>query len=263
MSYFTHETQPESNILITCEHGSSHIPAKHLYLGLSQEELVGAKDWYDIGALQLAGAICNELDTNLVAATISRMFVDANRRLDGVAANPTPYHTDILKTKLLTVIDGKEKMVEIPGNKVPNHKEEEKRRWMKYVLPYQEKGLEMVSDIKKKHGRAWMFQIHSFFPVYNGEKRDIDIDVMFTNETEKEGTWLIDWLEKNSDYKIGLNAPWDMHDIPGVFDSVVEDPDVTLLEFDVNDDHLRDEVGIQKVGALLSQAIAELVAASS
>jgi predicted N-formylglutamate amidohydrolase len=66
-------------LILTCEHGGNDIPRpySHLFRG-AKAQLESHRGW-DPGALTLARHLAKALDRPLLAVTVSRLFVEANR----------------------------------------------------------------------------------------------------------------------------------------------------------------------------------------
>ncbi|MCA9364737.1 MAG: N-formylglutamate amidohydrolase [Candidatus Moranbacteria bacterium] len=260
MKSFHATVRKNSPILFTCEHSSTRIPRRYGRLGLSKQELLGAKDLYDVGAFDLSRDLVRAFGASFLHSTMSRLVVDYNRPLDFMPKKTgNGFHASALKTHLLVDIDGEEHLIDIPGNHDKTEKEEG-RRFARFARPYQHKGQEIVQKILSRHKTAFLFQIHSFFPHYNGEKRSIDIDVMF-NHSRALGNRLVRFLRQNSDFVVAPNRPWGMKDcFGGAFSSVdATESRARVITFEVNNRLMDGGVLQEKVSRLLSKTIEEIV----
>ena len=67
------------HVLITCEHGGNHIPARYRRWFAGQARLLQSHRGYDPGALALARALAAATGGHMIATTISRLLVELNR----------------------------------------------------------------------------------------------------------------------------------------------------------------------------------------
>ncbi|MBL8031230.1 MAG: N-formylglutamate amidohydrolase [Candidatus Doudnabacteria bacterium] len=243
-----------SPILLTCEHASARIPKNLDRLGLSSAELRGAKDLYDPGSEQLTRTLAESLGASMLLATTSRLVIDYNRRLDmqGVAGNG--YHAPALKTELLTELEGIETIVPI----VTNQKKSTRLaavRYEQYVQPYQAAGLALAQRLVAKHGHCLVLSVHSFYPVYRGDVRKVDIDVLY-DRAVTEGKRFAGVVKKQTSLVVAENKPWGMKDVDGgVFTSLQNRSDITLLAVDINNRLLQNRRAIQAMARVLVPAV--------
>ena len=90
-----------SDIVLICEHASSHMPAEYGGLGLTAEQLQGHIAW-DIGAAEVTRRLCALLDAPAFLGTYSRLLIDLNRPLGALDSIPSvsegipiPGHLDL------------------------------------------------------------------------------------------------------------------------------------------------------------------------
>lgn len=244
----------DSPILLTCEHASPRIPKNLDKLGLSSAELRGAKDLYDPGSEQLARMLAEKLGASMLLSTTSRLVIDYNRRLDmqGVAGNT--YHAPALKTELLTELDGQEVIVPI----VANQKKSAQlavARYKQYVQPYQTAGIALAQRLVATHGHCLVLSVHSFYPVYRGDVRKTDIDVLY-DVAVREGKVFAQVVKKQTSLVVAENKPWGMKDVDGgVFNGLQSQAGVTLLAVDINNRLLQTGRAIQVMARTLVPAI--------
>jgi predicted N-formylglutamate amidohydrolase len=84
--------------LILCEHASHRIPHRYGDLGLAEADRQSHAAW-DPGALALAKALSDALESPLIASRISRLVYDCNRPPEAASAMPA-----------------KSELIEVPGN---------------------------------------------------------------------------------------------------------------------------------------------------
>lgn len=242
-------------ILLTCEHASSRIPRSFGRLGLRQEELIGAKDLFDPGSLALAKQMQIDLQCGLLYSNVSRLVIDANRRLDMKNVGQDLHHVPALKSEVLAEVGGIEKKVKIPANVRGNFQLEERKRYAEYVSPYFEAGMSYINELLKRHGQVFVVPIHSFYPVYNGDVRNVDIDILFDSSV-MVGDFIFKELRQQKQVRVAKNIPWGLKDVDGgVFNAVQKLNNVHLTGFDINNASLRSKHAIDEMANILSLAL--------
>ncbi|HDQ16797.1 MAG TPA: hypothetical protein ENN31_01585 [Candidatus Vogelbacteria bacterium] len=250
MKYHKSYINLKSPYILTCEHASDFIPPEYLDLGLSKEELKNSKDLYDPNSLDLAKKLFKSLKASLIYPQFSRLLIDANRNLDIDIKNCNTYHSACLKTDLLVEKDNKEYLIPIPGNNIL----EEKKRWGKYIKPYLLETEKLVEKLLKKFSQVYIFQIHSFYPKYNGEIRNVDIGVVH-NQT-KIAKKFINELKNQTELTIGDNKPWGMSVVGGgIFYNLAKDERIEDIGLDINNKLLTTDREIEKIEKILTTSI--------
>lgn len=149
-----------ANIVIVCEHASKYIPKYFNGLGLTEDVQSSHIAW-DPGAKTLAIAISSALDAPLVCSKISRLVYDCNRPADAPSAMP-------LRSEIF----------DVPGNEdiLPH---EAQARIEQIYRPF----TRMLSDVIEAKDNPAIVTIHSFTPIYHGEKRDVEIGILHSDDT--------------------------------------------------------------------------------
>lgn len=253
----------DAHILLTCEHASDYIPEEYDLLGMCEVDLQNSKDLFDPGSKEVTELLAKKLNASALYADFSRLVIDCNRRLDAVTKNDNTYHSCALKRELLVEDMEGERMLQIPKNCIDcsdDFAKEELERYGRYAVPYIQTAHDLVRNMRKKHEKSYLVQIHSFFPTYNGDERTVDISVLY-DRSESTAQRVIDHLRGRTDLYVAGNDPWDMRDTDGVvFTEADKSEDVEIIAFDVNNKHLRDKEGIKKISNLICDALrAELV----
>ncbi|PID52629.1 MAG: hypothetical protein CR972_00960 [Candidatus Moraniibacteriota bacterium] len=247
-----------SHIFFTCEHASQYIPEKYNNLGLSQEDLKNSKDLYDVASREMTEYLSKNLNASALYAKISRLVIDYNRKLNAATKNINTFHSCPLKTELLVEKYGTEKMIKIPENifvKKEYFDNEERSRYQMYAVPYINSAYDVLDELRKKHKKIFIVQIHSFFPTYNGVKRDVDIAVLF-DDAEETANHIIKDLQSRTNLVVAGNNPWSMKDTDGVvFEKVYDMDDVEIIAFDINNKHLTTKEGIKNISQLLLETV--------
>ncbi len=152
------------DFILVCEHASNFIPPEFDHLGLGSDALESHIAW-DPGAYPVAVALSAKLDAPLITSRVSRLVYDCNRPPEAKSAVPAESET-----------------YEIPGNKNLSGKDRQ-TRIDQYYVPFHD-ALATVTDRRVKARRAPVIvTIHSFAPVYDGRKRDLDIGVLHDSDT--------------------------------------------------------------------------------
>lgn len=247
---FTIKIRPASPILLTAEHASARIPRSFNNLGLTQRDRIGAKDLYDPGSLEILRSLEKKLQASYLYANVSRLVIDHNRILHGKNKGKNTFHSGALKSQLLTDHGDGEKIIDIPGNSFLKEKEflrEEKIRYDMYVEPYKRSGYDAAKKIMCTHKRILIVMIHSFFPVYHGDERKVDVGVLYAR-SRRIGKIIVNNLRTSSGLCIGDNEPWKMSDADGgIFGDLHMNNNVELVAFDINNKHLQTKKNIESM----------------
>jgi len=201
-------------------------------------------------------ALAANLSAGFLYSLFSRLVIDSNRRLDARTRKLDFFHASALKRELLIERGGEEDFILIPANQGGDP--EEARRWKQFVAPYQKRGFELAHQVKKRMGRVVLIQIHSFYPFYNGENREVDIDVIGYESCEKAKE-LFKLLVREGDYRVAWNNPWGVEDIDGgVFKHLGEEEDIDVFTVEINNKHLQNKREFKKMATVLSGAIQKI-----
>src|SRR5439155_19346855 len=134
------------------------------------------------------------LDATAVLQNYSRLVIDCNRRPDWDSSIPTV-----------------SELTEIPGNANITAAEREARR-REIFEPYHREIAELL-EARAAAGRPTVLvAMHSFTPVFKGEKRSIDIGILY-NRDARLARIMLDLLRAEDDLAVGDNAPYAITDI--------------------------------------------------
>lgn len=149
----------ETAVLVTCEHGGNRVPARYRGLFRGRERVLMSHRGWDPGALVLARELAAGLGAPLIAATVSRLVVDLNRSKD----NPS------LLSRWTAALP-----------------EAERERLMReHYWPYRER-VEAEAMRLSRGGRVVHISVHTFTPVLRGERRTVDVGLLFDPAREGE-----------------------------------------------------------------------------
>jgi predicted N-formylglutamate amidohydrolase len=182
---FRDPENPDNAIVITCEHASNQLPEGYSW-SESDRLYFADEHWgYDPGALDMAMYLARELKCVLVYSLYSRLLVDVNR--------------DITANTLFRA-SGDGRVIDL--NKDITEEEEEKR-----ILKYHHSYYKALRDISNKIDPLWVFSVHSFTPLYEGNMRTLEVGVL-TNYCEELGHKINEGIKKRN-HRAEVNEPYD------------------------------------------------------
>lgn len=223
-------------VVLVCEHASRTLPLSAGDLGLSEEALSSHIAW-DPGALALSRLLSVRLDAVLLFQRFSRLIYDCNRPPESPAAMPES-----------------SEIYEIPGNRDLSVAERYARTAALYV-PFHDRVAAVLADRQAKSRPSVLVTVHSFTPVYMGEKRAVEIGILHDEDSRLADGMLAE-SAKNSDFRVERNAPYGpadgvthslrLHALPnGLMNVMIE----------VRNDLIADEVGQGVVAEYLAGLI--------
>lgn len=170
-------------VFLTCEHASQRLPA-----GWSWPEpdrrLLDTHWAYDLGARELALELAHALDASAVLARFTRLLVDPNRQEE---------HDDVFRA----LADGEPVLLNTGLDD-----SERERRLAGYHRPYHQ----AVDAALAAVDAPLLFSVHSFTPLYQGERREVELGVLF-NRDEADALALGAALSRRFE-RVAYNEPW-------------------------------------------------------
>lgn len=151
---------PQAPVLFVCEHASSHIPEKFNNLGLDGPARASHIAW-DPGAENLTRILADRFNAPAVIGRISRLVYDCNRPPSAFDAVPE-----------------KSEIFEIPGNQNLSDAQIADRVET-YYRPFEQA---LTFAIAEHQVDPLLVTVHSFTPVYNGHKRDVEIGLLHDDD---------------------------------------------------------------------------------
>ncbi|UYV38710.1 N-formylglutamate amidohydrolase [Rhodobacteraceae bacterium D3-12] len=171
--------------VLVCEHASWFIPSGFKGLGLS-ETLKDAHISWDPGALELARALAERLESPLFSGTVSRLVYDCNRPPE--ADDAVPQRSEVY---------------DVPGN-IDLDREAKAGRAKQVYYPFHA-ALEAL--LSSRETLPVLVTVHSFTPVYRGQSRAVEIGILHDEDKRLADAMLVDenltslWkTERNSPY---------------------------------------------------------------
>ena len=149
----------KGGVVLVCEHASHVIPEEFSNLGLGADALVSHIAW-DPGAWAVAQQLSAAFDAPLVAPAVSRLVYDCNR--PAVAESAVPKRSEIY---------------DIPGN-LGVGEAERLERAKRFYQPYRDALMAVIAQAVEAGRAPAVITIHSFTPVYQGQKRTLDLGIL-------------------------------------------------------------------------------------
>lgn len=177
-----------SPVLVICEHASRSVPVRFGNLGLSEEALSSHIAW-DPGALAVARGLSASLDATLVYQRFSRLIYDCNRPPDAPAAMPAA-----------------SEIYAIPGNQHLDAAERQARTEALY-LPFHQRIRDLIRSRTARGLASVIVTIHSFTPVYDGKRRDVELGILHDAD-DRLASRMLDLAAEAPLYRTERNQPY-------------------------------------------------------
>ena len=232
------------DFVLVCEHASNAIPAELDDLGLSDEAINSHIAW-DPGALEVAREMSLMLDAPLVAQRISRLVYDCNRPPEAESAIPAKSET-----------------YEIPGN-VGLSAAARQERIKRFYTPFRDALAACIDQRMEARRKPVLVTVHSFTPIYNGVKRDLDIGILHDADARFADA-LLGTGAADDDLVTRRNAPYGPRD--GVTHTLLEHAiprGLLNAMIEIRNDLIADPVSQRTVAEQLSRRATEALAALS
>lgn len=169
--------------LICVEHASNVLPPGWAW-PKADEWIIDTHWAYDPGAADLARKVAEREDAVAVLGNFSRLFADPNRPLDS-------------STLFRDNAEGKKVLF----NDALGEGEKQRRLDLCYH-PYHQT---LSRQCRNRRGQ-FLLAIHSFTPVYEGEKRELEVGILHVNQEEKAQTWADAFTENG--FNTRINHPY-------------------------------------------------------
>lgn len=232
-----------SDFFLTADHAGQTIPRRLGTLGLPESERARHIAW-DIGIAGVTERLSAALDATAVFQAYSRLVIDCNRGHGVDSSIPTVSET-----------------TEIPGNRDLSP-DDRAARQREVFVPYHAR-IRALLDARAEAGRRTVLvAMHSFTPVFKGERRPMHVGVLY-NRAPRLARILLDLLRTEGDLQVGDNAPYSVSDSTDYTIPVHgERRGLEHVEIEVRQDLIADEAGqaawAVRLARLLREADAEL-----
>jgi predicted N-formylglutamate amidohydrolase len=180
-----------SPFFLVSDHAGRRVPAALGDLGLPESELERHIAW-DPGIAPVTRLMASMLDATAILQLYSRLVIDCNRPI----GSPTSIAT-ISET------------TDIPGNRdlTPHDKG---MRAAEIFIPYHD-AIRLALDARKEEGRRTILvSMHSFTPVYKGERRPWQAGVLYRDP--KLAQIMLELLRGEDALVVGDNEPYTVND---------------------------------------------------
>lgn len=227
-------------VILVCDHASSRIPRRLGTLGLSPRDQERHVAW-DIGAAAVARRLSKILDAPLALSNYSRLVVDCNRPLH----EPEAFAT-------------RSEDVDVPGNVAITERERAERAdaffWPYHDTLHRLVGARAAGDIV-----PLMISVHSFTPVYHGQKRPWHVGVHYRWDNRGAGLAL-KALRTDGTLRVGDNEPYPLAlDEDYTIPVHAERRGMPYVLFEIRQDLIVSETGAkswaERLGAVLAQVL--------
>jgi predicted N-formylglutamate amidohydrolase len=181
-----------SDFFLTADHAGRAVPRSLGDLGVPASEWERHIAW-DIGIAAVTARLSRALDAVAVLQNYSRLVIDCNRRPDWDSSIPTiSEHT------------------EIPGNRGLSEAERAARR-REIFAPYHDRIADLLDRRALAGRRTALIAMHSFTPIFKGERRSVEVGILYNRDTRLAAI-LLDLLREEGDLVVGDNAPYAITD---------------------------------------------------
>ena len=175
-----------SPLFLTADHAGRAVPRSLRQLGVPDAEM-GRHIAWDIGIAGVTERLSAALDATAVLQTYSRLVVDCNRNPDWPSAMPAV-----------------SEYTRIPGNEGLSDADRAVRVEAIFT-PYHDRTRALLDA---RSGRRTLFvAMHSFTPSFKGERRDMQVGVLFHTDLRMANV-LLDLLRAEGDLIVGANEPY-------------------------------------------------------
>ena len=173
-------------ILITCEHAGNELPESYKYLFKRGKEALESHRGWDPGAAILASYLGVELAVPVFMHPTSRLLVEVNRSLN---------HPQLFSEFSINLESSVKQFL-----------------LNKYYRPYRNAVTDWIKRETESKKEVAHFSIHSFTPMWEGEKRSTDIGILFDPKRRLESKIALELTEKLRELAplltIDLNEPY-------------------------------------------------------
>jgi predicted N-formylglutamate amidohydrolase len=178
----------ESSFVIAVDHASPVIPRRLGDLGLPPSELQRHVAW-DVGALDVARWVSEELDAPLVAQNYSRLVIDCNRYPDTETSIPRMAEC-----------------LEVPGNIGLSEAEVLTRR-EEIFEPYHAALRTLLDERQTANRPTILLALHTMTAVFKGVSREMHAAVLYGLDRRFAGV-MLDALREDRELLIADNEPY-------------------------------------------------------
>lgn len=225
-------------VVLSSEHAGDWLPGEYGTLGLAPDLLDTCPDAYDRGAAEIFATLASRLRCDGIESRLCRLLIDLNRYLDQDTLIPARCGDAV-----------------IPAN-VGLPDAERQHRVERFYLPYQRRLLALLTETEQRHGRAFLFAIHTMAEEHFGERRTMDFAFACNRGCPIAGS-MAARLE-GAGWSVRVNEPFrllrDVLRVPGGVSAERFNDTAVLVE--VNDRLRHDERVVVELDAAIRYAMA-------
>lgn len=228
-------------IFVFCDHASNAMPAALNCLGLPEDILKTHIAW-DIGAGALAAGLAQRLQGTLFRCEFSRLIIDPNRAIG-----------------TQDIIPSTSDQIPIPGNQMLSD-EDCKARIDTFHIPYHDLLDAALDDIIASSGEPFVISVHSFTNRLMGAAEDRPWSVgLLWREDEPSARQMINHLERETDWRIGDNEPYDARQFNYSVDRHIGPRSLSHITLEARQDLISDNEGVAEMADLLAAGVRKIV----
>ncbi|MGE0416225.1 MAG: N-formylglutamate amidohydrolase [Acetobacteraceae bacterium] len=232
-----------SDVFLTADHAGRLIPRALNGLGVPDTEMERHIAW-DIGIAGVTRHLSGRLDATAVLQAYSRLVIDCNRNPDWPTAMPeVSEYTPIPGNRDLTQADRAARIAAI-------------------FTPYHDRITALLDARASAGRRTVLVAMHSFTPSFKGERRDMQVGVLYNKDLRMAGI-MLDLLRAEGDLVVGDNAPYAITEASDYGIPVHgAQRGLSHVEIEIRQDLIEDEAGqrawAERFARLLPQALDRL-----
>ncbi len=225
-----------SPFLLLCDHASNRIPRRLGTLGLSNHDRERHIAW-DIGAAVVTRLMADTLGATAILQNYSRLVIDCNRPISAADS----------------IVEVSEYVAILDNRALPEAERE--LRQAEVFHPYHARIQAEISLRRDQKAPTALVSLHSFTPVFKGERRNLHIGVLY-NRDNRIAHPLMNFLRRAGDLHVGDNEPYALSDESDYTLPVHgEQRGLPHVEIEVRQDLISDGEGQRKWAQLLTQAL--------
>lgn len=237
----SHEQGPSQPtfVLLTCEHGGREVPAAYEHLFSDARSVLQSHRGYDIGTLGVALRIASRIAAPIIVSTVTRLLVDLNRSPD--RADTFSEFTSHLSN------DDKERIA------------------AHYYHPHRNAVIRTIEAAIAAGHRVLHLGVHSCTDVLHGQRRELDISLLFDEARPGEGEFAHRYRDSiaaiRSDWRYPFNEPYRGADdgLTTTLRGILPEDRYLGIEIEVRQGLIRTRSQQRSVGDLLATALLEVV----
>ncbi len=220
------------DMVLACEHASHHIPNYFNGLGLSKKARHSHAAW-DPGAKDLALDLSDAFDAPLVCSKISRLVYDCNRPENTPSAMPS-----------------RSEIFDIPGNiDIPIN--EAQARLAQIYHPFER----MLSSVLQSRGQPVLVTVHSFTPVFNGKKREVEIGILHGTDSRLADA-MLEFVPADAGFVVRRNEPYGPTDgVAHTIETHGQNRGLLNVMIEVRNDLLGDPKNVMRAANVLAKML--------